>query len=400
MQPPSPAAASSRIVQLDALRGLAVIGIAWMNVFIFAMPPQAYYNPMAWGGQSEPDMVAWAFSFIFVEDKFRTLFAMLFGAGCVILLERGGVHPWRAHYARMAVLFLIGLAHATLLASNDILRAYAMAGLFLPFFTRLSNFALIASSVGLVALHVGAGFSMMGGGLYDWLSGRLGSDAIQFAERNFGADPAAIQYMLDQGREAFSERVPRRLAGLGGQLWTVAGSVPLNLAAIVLGIALWRNRMLAAEWPIYRLQRLAAICALASLPVLFWLAWWVSDSGFPGVVVGSASLVFSAPFDMLLGVTYAALAMALLAPQGGLSVWLAAVGRLSLSNYVLTSLLLSAIYASWGLGLFGEVSRWQAIASILAPVSVILLWSPVWIRRFGHGPLERLWRWLARLVPA
>ncbi|WP_284123685.1 DUF418 domain-containing protein [Parerythrobacter aestuarii] len=399
MQPPPPPDPASRVVQLDALRGLAILGIAWMNVLIFAMPAQGYYNPMAWGGQSEADMVVWVISFVFVEDKFRTLFAILFGAGCAILLDRGGAHPWRAHYARMGVLFAIGIVHATLLASNDILRAYAMAGLFLPFFVRLSNFALIASSVGLVALHVGAGFSMLGGGLWDWFSGRLGSEAIHFAERNFGADPAAVQYMLEQGREAFGERFSRRLTGLGGQLWTVAGSIPLNLAAIVLGMALWRNRMLAAGWPIYRLQRLAAICALASLPALFWMAWWIADSGFPGAVVAIASLVFSAPFDMLLGVAYAAIAMALFAPDGATCGRLAAVGRLALSNYVLTSMVLSGLYASWGLGLFGEVSRWQAIASIVLPIALILWSSPLWARQFGQGPLERLWRWLAGMVP-
>ena len=395
--PPSPVA-HDRVVQLDALRGLAVLGIAWMNVFIFAMPAQAYYNPMAWGGQSEGDLVAWAASFIFVEDKFRTLFAMLFGAGCVILLDRGGAHPWRAHFTRMTVLFAIGLVHSTLLASNDILRAYAVAGLFLPFFHRLSNFALVASSVGLLALHVGAGFSMIGGGLWDWMQGRLGSDAIRFAERNFGADPAAVQYLLEQGRETFGERVPRRLAGVPAQLWTIAGSIPLNLAAIVLGMALWRSRMLAAEWPVFRLQRLAAICAIVALPILFWMAWWMADSEFPGAVVGAASLVISAPFDMLLGVTYAALGMALFSPASRMTQRLAATGRLSLTNYVLTSLLFGGLYASWGLGLFGEVSRVQAITSTLVPCSVILMLSPAWVARFGQGPLERLWRKGAALL--
>lgn len=398
MTAPSSTSTGNRIVQLDALRGLAVIGIAWMNVFIFAMPTQAYYNPFAWGGQSPADILAWAESFVFVEDKFRTLFAMLFGAGCVILLERSGEHPWRAHYARMAVLFLIGLAHSTLLASNDILRSYALAGLFVPFFTPLSSRALVACSIGLVALHVGAGFALTGGGLWDWFQGRLGSEAIQFAERNFGADPAAIQYLLEQGRESLAERIARRTDGIGGQLWAIAGSVPLNLAGIVLGMALWRNGLLKGEWRTFRLQRLAAICALLSLPVLFAMAGWVADSGFPGVLAGAASLVLSAPFDTLLGVAYAALAMALFAPDGAATRRLAAAGRMSLSNYLLTSLVLSALYASWGLGLFGTVSRVEALATTLLPAGLILLWSPLWLARFRQGPLEALWRRSARLL--
>ena len=40
-----------RLPELDALRGLAVVGIVLMNVFAFAMPGAAYYNPRAWGGE-------------------------------------------------------------------------------------------------------------------------------------------------------------------------------------------------------------------------------------------------------------------------------------------------------------------------------------------------------------
>lgn len=388
----------ARIVQLDALRGLAVIGIAWMNVFVFAMPLQAYYNPLAWGGQTQADMLVWATSFIFVEDKFRTLFAMLFGAGCIILLEKGERPDWRAHYARMAVLFAIGVVHATLLASNDILRAYAMAGLLLPLFFRLSSLALVACAAGLVTVHLAAGFIVAGGGLWDWALGRTGTDALFLAERNFGADPGAVAAMLEQGRETLAERIPRRIAGFGSQLWILAGSIPVNLAAIVLGMALWRNGLLAGQWRTFRLQRLAAICGLASLPPLFAMAWWVAHDGFPGALVGPVSLILSAPFDVLLGIAYAAVAMALLTAAGPVSRRLAAVGRMSLSNYVLASIAFGAIYSGWGLGLFGQVSRTAAIASVLIPASFVLVASPLWLARFSQGPLEWLWRRGARLL--
>ncbi len=78
---------------------------------------------------ARPSSIAWAVSFVLVEDKFRNLFAMMFGAGFAILLERGGEHPLRAHYARMAVLLAIGWLHALLLSSSDVLRLYALCGL-------------------------------------------------------------------------------------------------------------------------------------------------------------------------------------------------------------------------------------------------------------------------------
>ena len=393
----APPSATDRIVELDAMRGLAVIGIVWMNVFVFAMPDQAYYNPAAWGpGIGEPapqDRLVWVASFVFVEDKFRTLFAILFGAAFLILSESKAEAGWRAHYARMAVLFVIGLAHALFLASNDILRIYALAGLALPFLAPLSARALYAVAIGLVAVQLGGGIVAFGGSILDFYTGRTGSDAALFVERMFGTNEPAIRGALEQGRETFGERVERRFEGMGGQLRSLLLAVPVNLAAMALGMGLWKSRLLAGEWRTFRLQRLAAICALVALPALFALASWVSQNGYPGALAGSAALVWSAPFDMALGLAYAALAMAFFTREGAVTRTLATVGRLSLSNYLLTSVILAGIFASWGLGLFGNVA-----CERLVPVGAMLIWSPQWVARFGHGPFERLWRRTTRML--
>jgi uncharacterized protein len=390
----------TRILALDALRGLAVIGIVGMNVHAFALPAPAYYNPAAYGGEGAADVRVWLASFVFIEDKFRTLFAMLFGAGCLILLERGearaGWPAWRAHYARMTVLFVIGLAHATLLASNDVLRAYALAGLAVPLLAGLSARALLAVALGLVTAHVGLGLVVFGSAMIDFHSARPGSDAMLWAERNFGADPAALAMLLEQGREGLGERVLRRGLGIPAQLRTLVAALPLNLAAIALGMGLWKAGMLKGEWRTFRLQRLAGVSALASLPALLVLAGWLVAQGFPAALVGPVALVLSAPFDTLLAVGYAALAMAFFGRENALTRALAAVGRLSLTNYLMTSVILAALFASWGLGLFGEVTRAQAFALGLVPVAAMLLWSPPWVAHLGQGPFERLWRAAAR----
>lgn len=403
---PNPDAASSRITELDALRGAAVIGIVWMSVYAFALPAQGYHNPMVWGpglGEgSQGDRVIWAVSFVFIEDKFRTLFAMLFGAGCLILLERdgarSGARPRRAHLARMAVLFVIGAANWVLFASQDVLRVYALAGCALPLMTGLSARALFAICVGLIAVHVGAGLNLLGASVLDFYEGRRASDAYFYAESRYGAIPASVQFMLDQGREAWPARITRQAAQFPSSLITVAGYLPMTLAAMALGMGLWKNRMLAGEWRLFLLQRCAAICALAAIPALLCLAWWVANSGFAGPVVGMAGLVLSAPFDTLLGLGYATLAMAFFRSGGAVTQRLAMVGRLSLTNYLMTSVVLAAIFAGWGLGLFGAVSRTQSLALSFVPIVGMLLWSPLWFKRLGQGPAERLWRGAARVL--
>ena len=84
--------------------------------------------------------------------------------------------------------------------------------------------------------------------------------------------------------------------------------------------------------------------------------------------------------------------MAFFTRGGAISEWLAAVGRLSLTNYLMTSVILAAMFASWGLGMFGEVSRAQAFALSFVPIAAMLIISPVWRSRLGQGPVERLWR--------
>ena len=375
-----------------------MIGIVGMNVHAFALPGPAYYNPLSYGAVGPADYWVWLASFIFIEDKFRTLFAMLFGAGCLILIERSGAAPWRAHYVRMIVLLAIGLAHAVLLASNDVLRAYALAGLAMPLLAGLSARALVATALGLLLVHVALGLVALGQPLAALYAGLGGADSLLWAERQFGQDTPTILKLLEQGREGLGERVVRRSLAIPAQFKTVAASLPLNLSAVALGMGLWRGGMLKGEWRTFRLQRVAGLAALVALPGLLGLAVWLVQTGFAAAVVGPAALVLSAPFDMLLAVSYAALAMAFLNKDNGLTRRLAGVGRLSLTNYLMTSVILSAIFASWGMGLFGEVTRWQALALGLVPVAAMLLWSPVWAARLGQGPFERLWRAAARLL--
>ena len=91
-------------------------------------------------------------------------------------------------------------------------------------------------------------------------------------------DMAAIAALLEQGREGLGERVARRTAGIPGQLGTLVTALPLNLAAIALGMSLWRGGMLRGEWRTFRLQRIAGLAALVALPGLLLLAAWLEAS--------------------------------------------------------------------------------------------------------------------------
>ena len=79
---------NNRYLTLDALRGIAVMGILLMNIIAFAMPEAAYVNPAAYGGLSTPDVLTWATMFVLVESKMRGLFTILFGASMLLIYSK------------------------------------------------------------------------------------------------------------------------------------------------------------------------------------------------------------------------------------------------------------------------------------------------------------------------
>lgn len=395
-----------RVAALDALRGVAVVGIVPMNVIAVSMPWAAYVNPRAFGGSGPLETVLWALSFVLIEDKFRTLFAMMFGAGVAILLDRATTRPLFSHWARMGALLAIAMAHAILLANNDVLRSYAIAGLILPLAIHWKVRWLLAGAAAIMVCQLAVSGYLTWNWLTYWFRIQSGEvfdpQYLAQAERRFGANPEVIGFGLDPGQESFAERIDRRTSTLGSQAVAVAASVPSAMAAMLVGIALWRNGLLAGEWDRARAFRLWRNCAILTLPTLVFLALWTIDSGFSPIIAPANALIWSAPFDLVLGVGYAALAMALF---GGVlrhrpltSVWSAA-GRMALTNYLATSFVFAAIFASWGLGLFGKIDRPQALLITLVPIALMLLWSPWWLARFRQGPAEWLWRSLAAGKP-
>jgi uncharacterized protein len=71
---------------------------------------------------------------------------------------------------------------------------------------------------------------------------------------------------------------------------------------------------------------------------------------------------------------------------------LAAVGRTAFSNYILQTLLATSIFYGHGLGLFGSVSRVEALGIVVGIWIVQVPLSVLWLRYFRYGPMEWLWR--------
>jgi uncharacterized protein len=65
---------------------------------------------------------------------------------------------------------------------------------------------------------------------------------------------------------------------------------------------------------------------------------------------------------------------------------------MALSNYLGTSLVMTALFYGWGLGLGGKVpDRWLGLFVLLG-WTLMLAASKPWLARFRQGPFEWLWR--------
>ncbi|MEX0359854.1 MAG: DUF418 domain-containing protein, partial [Allomuricauda sp.] len=133
--------AKTRIVALDVLRGFAILGIPLMNVQSLAMVGQAYLNPTAFGDLGGWNLFTWMMSHILADQKFMTLFSLLFGASILLITgkyEQKGISSFKIHYRRNFWLLVLGLLHAYLVWYGDILAPYAFCAFLVYPFRKLS----------------------------------------------------------------------------------------------------------------------------------------------------------------------------------------------------------------------------------------------------------------------
>ena len=165
-----PVAADRRLHVLDVLRGFALFGILQANVLVFSG-----LLFLAIVGAVDPSPLDEAVGFAvnaLVHGKFYSLFSLLFGIGFHLFLSRAETKDIAARALfrrRLGLLLAIGLLHATLLWSGDILTLYALLGFALvPFYGRSSR-TLLGWAAGLLALPVVVYALMWGLGMADRL---------------------------------------------------------------------------------------------------------------------------------------------------------------------------------------------------------------------------------------
>ena len=71
---------------------------------------------------------------------------------------------------------------------------------------------------------------------------------------------------------------------------------------------------------------------------------------------------------------------------------LQATGRMAFTNYIGMSVICTLIFNGHGLGLYGNLDRLQQFLVVVAIWVLILIVSPLLLKKYRFGPLEWLWR--------
>lgn len=390
-----PVPADQRIVALDVVRGLAVLGILGTNIQHFAMFAGTVRNPTLYGNLDGANFWAYALTYTFVYQKFLPIFAMLFGAGILLAADRrevDGTDPAPLHYRRMTVLLLIGMVHAYLIWYGDILVAYALCGMIVFQFRRLPARVLIVLGAALLAV------SPVIRVLFFVVPGILGG----------GGGNAGIEQVVADDLEAFRgpwlEQLRTRAAYvLEGQttgfavvlLWRASG-------LMAIGMGLYRLGVLTGQRSPRFYATLAGVSLGIAVPVtvLGLTACALTDWDHFGFWFLADQIIYW--FGIVMSLAWISFVM--LACRGGcrsrFGRSLAAVGRLALTNYLAQSLICTFLFYGHGLGLYGSVERAGQLAIVAGIWTVQLVVSPIWLRYFSYGPAEWLWRTLTYGRPA
>jgi len=379
-----PIAPDERIATLDVLRGLALLGILLMNMEAFVGPLDLSTSGIDphWQGV---DRWADAFVYIFVQGKFFTLFSLLFGAGFAVMAQRAEVagRDFTRFYLRRSLGLLgIGLVHALLLWSGDILVVYALLSFLLLAFREAPRAWLPV--MGVLAYLAAVGLMLLLGALM-----LLVPDEVTAAQATHAQ--AAIEAQRQAyGHGTYGQAVLQRLRDFGASLGALLVVGPQVLGMFLIGSWFARSGAIAHPDAHQRLftwlRRGALPLGLALMLACTWYQPWLAPGRFDlrsAAVYGGSALA-----GLLMCLGYLAWGVR----WSHALRWLAPAGRMALSNYLGQSLVCTLLFYGYGLGWFEQMGRaWQLLFAVALFAAQVAL-SRAWLRHFRLGPMEWLWR--------
>lgn len=362
----TPIQTNERIILYDIIRGFALCGIFLVNIPSMLGSDWIFGRPDYYGS----DLFVRTLFDLFVQTKFYTIFSLLFGIGFSIFLERSYARGESVsrYIRRILILFLFGLAHLAIW-SGDILHTYAMWGLLLPLFYKLSNRAILTWAWSLL---IGSILLLYGtSALSEWSMGGSYYGGIPFPD------------VFNQGFGAwFDYRYSIEIFNAFSNSFVVGFEI---LSLFLFGLYIGRERKLLT-WRLEGLTRTAIICAVLALPFFGVIIWHHYGEGYAYFWLNLFAVLIS---GKLLATTYVCL-FTVAVRKGRTFAPLQALGRMALTNYLTHTLIVFLPVIA--LGAYGALSLTEGLFLSIAILIVQAFFSMWWLKNHRYGPFEKLWR--------
>lgn len=387
-------AQGDRLETLDVIRGFALCGIIFANLMSFT----GFYSLSFTQIQSLPllDRLVLFLIDVFIEGKFYTVFAILFGAGFTILQQRrlAQEKPFARYWCkRMSVLLLIGVIHMMFIWHGDILILYSLLGFFLLFFTKLSNKQLLGYIALLLSaplfIHLLAYFTfdnnfwgMLRDVANNFKSGS-GYEHLSLLEMRTSSEPFEV-FIAN-----LYSAIPRPMSYLiTGRPFQVLGQFLIG----ILFVRIFLNKTNPASLPSKRTTILLLLFGTflniqyGIIKALIGSPFLLNELGlYQGVVYHLGAIVMAFGYIALLS-------QLSLYPLLNSLKKLAVLGRMSLTVYLTQTSVSVFIFYGYGFGLMGKVPFATIFlfgVGILLTQYLIAHW---WFTFQKQGPIEMLWR--------
>ena len=369
---PGPVNPSDRIDSIDALRGVALLGVLAINLVMEFRVSIFEQFLIAARPASPLDRAVQTVLMLGVDLKAFALFSLLFGVGLAIQFEHLSAYPRRALllFRRLIVLLTFGLIHLCLIWNGDILTEYALAGLIvLPFLFGPRR--------------------LLAGGAAAFLAVYLAMQV--WPPVGLFPSMTSIQRDVQEANEiyatgSFGEVLAFRVREIPLFVPLHVYVFPRTLGLFLFGAFVWRNGTLRKPHQVLLFSTAAGCIGLGAFLMLPSGSVAATDIGRLATPVGTIALA--------LGYGATILGVGNLTSGKALLWWAVPLGRMAFTNYLAQSLIFGWIFYGYGLGLFGSIGAAKALVIGLAVYIAQVFFSTWWLGRYRYGPVEWLWRTL------
>jgi uncharacterized protein len=392
IRPSGPVQSSERHLILDILRGFALLGICLANYpefSLYTFQKEATMSAMPTAGI---DVVVKYLQYIWIDGKFYSLFSLLFGIGFYLIFSKSAQKGRGFFYRRMAVLALIGFLHLMFLWSGDILLLYAMIGMALPFFKNVADKKLIIIAVALLFFPV----------VMDVLKETFGFDlaipvvrATHHFNDKVGINDENFCVWLRDSKtypEMFKFMIPG--AFIRCQEFIDGHRVFKVLGLFLLGLYIGRHSLyIDLEKRKVFFRKLRRFGFIIGLPFSVVYAVCALNENRLGLS-GRSLFYFLSVVPLCMAYIAAICLWYIKNRERRIFTWIAAPGRMALTNYIAQSAIGMCIFYGIGFGLGASMGLVYVEFLALGVFLFQVIFSTIWMRYFQFGPLEWVWRML------